>query len=167
MRVCRNPGTAGCTPVIEKCTTNNASTPGNRAQSGNGPPAEASSLSASDREGSASRTPKRTRKPEVASRAAVTPKEALMPTRSAKTPPKNGPAAAAIKMNVWSMPSLEDARSCGAVAETSTVAAATVPVMDPCKSLSRSNCHGAVTRPIKASITVPASVARSSIFFCP
>jgi hypothetical protein len=58
----------------------------------------------------------------------VTPKEARMPTRSANTPPANGPAAEAQKMNVWRAPSLDDAFSGGAVAETSTVAAATVPV---------------------------------------
>jgi hypothetical protein len=90
-----------------------------------------------------------------------------MPTRSANTPPTKGPAAEATKMNVWRVPSLDDALSGGAVAETSTVAAATVPVSEPCNNLSRRSCQGDVTSPIKPSITDPASVARNSIFFCP
>jgi hypothetical protein len=90
-----------------------------------------------------------------------------MPTRSANTPPTKGPAAEATKMNVWRVPSLEEALSGGAVAETSTVAAATVPVSEPCNNLSSRSCHGEVTRPISPSITDPASVARNSIFFCP
>jgi len=70
-------------------------------------------------------------------------------------------------MNVWRAPSLDDAFSGGAVAETSTVAAATVPVSEPCSNLSRSSCQGDVTSPISPSINDPARVARNSIFFCP
>src|SRR5215211_6275634 len=153
MRVSRNPGRMGCTAVIERWTTNRASTPGKIRQPGKDPSPEASAPAASDREGSASRTPKSTRSPEVASRAAVTPKEARMPTKSANTPPTKGPAAEATKMNVWRVPSLDDALSGGAVAETSTVAAATVPVSEPCNYLNRRSCQGDVTSPIKPSIT--------------
>src|ERR687893_1052080 len=158
MRVSRNPGRTGCAAVIERWTTNRASTPGKSRQPGNDRSPEASSSAASDREGSASRTPKSTRSPESARRVAVTPKEARMPTRSANTPPTKGPAAEATKTNVWRVPSLEEALSGGAVAETSTVAAATVPVSEPCNNLRSRSCQGDVTSPIKPSITDPASV---------
>jgi hypothetical protein len=104
---------------------------------------------------------------EAARSAAVTPKEALMPTRSAKAPPKKGPAAAATKMTICNVPSLAPALCAGAVAETSTVAAATVPVRQPCNVLSARSCHGFPTRPIKPTTTVPATVALRSIGLSP
>jgi hypothetical protein len=104
---------------------------------------------------------------DAARRAAVTPKEALMPTRSANAPPKNGPAAAATKMTICKVPSLSPALCPGAVADTRTVAAATVPVKHPCSVLRAKSCHGLPTSPINPTTREPAIVALSNIGLSP
>jgi hypothetical protein len=104
---------------------------------------------------------------DAARRAAVTPKETLMPTRSAIAPPKNGPAAAATKMTICRVPSLSPALCGGAVADTRTVAAATVPVRHPCNVLRASNCHGLPTSPINPRTREPAIVALSNTGLSP
>src|SRR5829696_9011120 len=166
IKVEMKPGSAGAALMIATCTTKSARRLGASLLCGSGPSASPDS-SCSSSSGRSSLTQKDIKTADVASNAAVTPKEALMPTRSAKAPPKNGPAAAATKMTICNVPSLAPAFSAGAVAETSTVAAATVPVRHPCMLLSASSCHGFPTSPINPTTTDPATVALSNIGLSP
>jgi hypothetical protein len=93
--------------------------------------------------------------------------EVLMPARSALIPPRAGPTPAATKMTVCRAPSLEPARSYDELEATSAVAAGTVPVRVPCKSLRPRSCHGPATKPIDPTTTAAASVARRSMSLRP
>ena len=158
------PGNTGAAHMMATCTTKRARRLGASLLCGSGPSASmACSPSASSSTGRSSLTQMEIRTADAAKRAAVIPKEARIPTRSAKVPPKKGPAAAATKMTICKVPSLAPALSAGAVAETNTVAAATVPVRQPCKVLRASSCHGLPTSPISPTTTVPAIVALRSI----
>jgi hypothetical protein len=70
-------------------------------------------------------------------------------------------------MTVCKVPSLQPARSRGAVEATKAVAAGTVPVSVPCKSLRPRSCQGLETKPIDPTTTVAVKVARSSISLRP
>src|SRR5215210_870742 len=166
IKVVSSPGKAGAALMMATCTTNRASRLGASLLCGSGPSASVDSSSASST-GLSSLTQMEIKTADVARSAAVTPKEALMPTRSAKAPPKNGPAAAATKMTICNVPSLAPALCAGAVADTSTVAAATVPVRQPCNVLSASSCHGFPTKPINPTTIDPATVALRSIGLSP
>jgi hypothetical protein len=73
-------------------------------------------------------------------------KEVLIPARSALIPPRAGPTPAAMNTTVCRAPSLQPARPDGEVEATRAVAAGTVPVSVPCKSLRPRSCQGADTR---------------------
>src|SRR5919202_3029407 len=147
-KVWTNPGRATDALVIDTWTANRARRPGSSSRYGRGawwePMLSSCSWSpTSSRRGLASDTPSRTSAPETASRDEVTTKEVLMPPRSALTPPRAGPTPAATNITVCKAPSLQPARSGGAVKATKAVAAGTVPVSVPCKSLSPRSCQGA------------------------
>ena len=104
-----------------------------------------------------------TMKPAARSRAEVTKKLTRRPNRSAITPPNSGPRDAPRKIAIWSRPRAYPTSSRGAIEATMIVAAAIVPVMQPCMVFSTTSCQGALTRPMRSITTVPPNMARRSM----
>ena len=68
------------------------------------------------------------------------------------------------KTDDWRSPRQNPTLRSGTIDVVSTVAAAMVPVTQPCIIRSTRSCHGAVTNVIRPTITAPPNIARSSIF---
>ena len=87
----------------------------------------------------------------------------LRPTAAPANPPMTGPMAPPSAIDDVSTPSAHPTRGLGVSAATSAVAAATVPLVAPCRNLRITSCRGVCAKNIRPTVIAPPTIERMSI----